>query len=223
MYLVPNLDNVKIAIIKLKKDDYELFGFLLYTDMDEEMVNYMRRGIYELDNLSGEKCAIFAFESPTFEWIQYTKRNNHVWWKLNKRMLNEYIEKINKEKTERQVDKDRLFTQITLSNIENSNIIIGDYNDIGSNNSKISLKQLIEPNQSLPFGYSEAINVARHFNLRLSQLPSLIFFEDPESKFIWNLSLRGKNKQDLTYFFREVFDSEQFQSLLNRKWGNLNV
>ncbi|OIJ16444.1 hypothetical protein BKP45_21025 [Anaerobacillus alkalidiazotrophicus] len=220
MFIVPNLEDVKIAIIKLQTEKYELFGFLLYTQLDEEIVEYMKNGIYDLDRLSGETCAIFVIESPSIQWIEYTRRTKHKWWKINEKMLIEELKRLKEEQEERHLDAARLFANITLSNIENSNIILGDNNIIDANN-KISLKQLLEPDLNSPYGPSEAIDVARHFNLRFAELPSLIFFEDLDSHILWHLPLRGKSKNELTYCFRDFFDSEEFYNLLKSKGVNI--
>ncbi|MEB4870171.1 hypothetical protein P8831_15705 [Priestia megaterium] len=220
MFLVPSLEDVRITLIKLKTQKYELYGFLLYTEQDEDIVDYMKKGIYELDVLSGDMCAIFVIESATTQWIDYTRRKKHRWWKLNEKMLNEELKRVQEEQKKRQIDATQIFAQISFSNIENSNIILGNDNTLGGNNC-VSLQQLLEPSLTLPYGRSEAIRVARHFKLKSTNLPSLIFFEDLDSHVIWHLPLRGKDKRELTYCFREFFESDEFYSLINSKGVNI--
>ena len=209
MIPVPGLEHIRIAWIRLEKEGFVLFGFLLYTSSDRAIVDYIKEGIFELDILSGDECAIFVIESPSKEWIEYTKYSNHSWWRL---FGKELMERTYDQKIESNKQKMSLLEKNIIENNHNCTIVIGDDNHI-------ALWQLISPEINLLFNRAEAINVAKHFNLECSDIPCLIFFNDLDSHVIWNSPIGQLDTQnELKIFFRKFFDSNDFTSLLiNRR------
>lgn len=201
---IPGFDQVQVVWLRLEKEGFSLFGFLLYTSSDRVVVDYMKEGIFDLDILSGDECYIFVIESPSKEWIELTKQSNHSWWRLFGR---EHFEKENKN-----IDSGRKGLSLLEKNIVENNrdctIVIGNENCI-------SLNQIIEPPSNLLFNRAEALNVAKHFGLGSKDVPCLIFFKDLKSDVIWKSSIgEFESQKELKNFFRDFFDSSDFLSLL---------
>ena len=49
MIPIPGLEDVKIKWVLLEKEGFLLFGFLLYTNSDRALVDYMKDGLFDLD------------------------------------------------------------------------------------------------------------------------------------------------------------------------------
>ena len=211
MIPVPGLEQVKISWINIQKEGFNLFGFLLYTACDKVVTEYIKDGIFDLDILSGEDCAIFVVEPPSKNWIDYTKNKNHIWWKLYGNKLEKKDSLFTQSKIDDFVENfTSIFRKNIIANNKNCNIIIGDGNTI-------TLDQLINPSLSELYNRSESINVARHFNLTAKDIPCLIFFKDINDTVIWNSPLGNLTSHErLNYFFRDFFESNEFKSLLIR-------
>lgn len=209
MVLIPTLEQAKVKWLCLQTNNVTLFGFLLYTNCDRVIIDYMTDGICELDYLSGEQCLIFVSESPSQQWIEYTKFNSHLWW----RKFGQTIAKNSSTSPENSPENLRarkisLLAQNLVQNNENCNIFIGDDN-------KASIGQIITPDNNIPFDRTEALRIARHFRVQLTDIPCLIFFKDLNSSVIWKSTLGHLREQnDVTIFFRDFFDSPDFRSLL---------
>ncbi|MBY0062365.1 hypothetical protein [Priestia aryabhattai] len=214
MYIVPGLDEVKIACITLKIRGIELFGFLLYTDTDHVLVNYMQDGIFELDRITGEKCAVFVIEPPSKRWFSYVKQKHHVWWdaygtQIEKRsLLDRLSESIHNMRNK--------FSRISISDNNNCQIVIGNGNVIGLGN-------LMQEEYNTIFDRQEALSIAKHFGLGYSSLPCIVFFKELESNEIFTKHLgKHEDRESLKEYFRRFFDSKEFKDLLEgggRKWN----
>ncbi len=208
MIPIPGLEDVKIKWVLLEKEGFLLFGFLLYTNSDRALVDYMKDGLFDLDFLSGDKCAIFVIESPSKEWIARTQKSGHTWWKI---YGNQLITRRTAETTNFQAKKHSIFPIIQKIIIENNQdcmIAIGDGNHININ-------QLLEPDIDLLYDRSEALRVARFFGLQAKDVPCLIFFKDLDSHIIWNSPLGNLQSQnEVKLFFRQFFESSEFSALM---------
>jgi hypothetical protein len=210
MFLVPGLEQVNVAWVMLQKEGYVLYGFLLYADTDSEIVKFMSDGIFDLDVLSGDECAIFVIESPSEKWITYAKQGNHTWWRLFGKQLAEQTlaEKPSDEKSKWFWQKITLFQQVIIQNNTDANIVVGDDNIV-------SLAHIIQPRISLLYNRNEAFKVATHFGVDYCELPCLIFFKDLKGRVIWKKQLEQYDSQaSLKKFFREFFQSDDFNSML---------
>ncbi|MBC9786656.1 hypothetical protein H1S01_19635 [Heliobacterium chlorum] len=203
---ISNFREIQANWIIIKNQGYELFGFLLYTDADESIVNYISTGIFDLDILKGEKCQIFIIEAPSNRWIQHAASLQHPWWKL---FGSNYANKI-EDKTENYISR-KLALDI-ISNNKKCIIITG-------NGNQINLNQLLEPYNY--FNRSEALRIAKHFGLNYNEVPCLIFFYDLYSRDVFKIDLR--NIQDLKSFFRNFFDSEEYYELINNTFKNTKI
>jgi len=205
-------EKIGLAAVLLKKEGVELFGFLLYTSSDLAVIEYLKYGETELDVISGKVCIVFLIEPPSPEWIEYSRRNNHPWWRL-----------IGKDQVVRmpvQQPKSFFAKKITsllsltiIKGNTNTPIVIGDANATGQGN-VVSLETITNPSLGSPYNREESIKVAEQFGILFSELPCLIFFRDPAGHVIWNCSLTELKSQDETKrFFRGFFESSEFVTL----------
>lgn len=208
MIPIPGFEQVKVVWVRLEKEGFVLYGFLLYTSADRGLVDYIRDGIYDLDVLSGKECAVFVIESPSAEWIAYARQTDHTWWHL---FGSEIIEEANKGAGNSGRSKISLLERNIIENNHNSVIIVGD------GNTATSLQQIINPIITIPYNRAEAFKVAKHFGLEAKDVPCLIFFKDMNSRVIWK-SLLGHltTQNELKVYFREFFDSPEYDSILHK-------
>jgi len=205
MIPIPGLEEIKVQWLLIEKGGYKLYGFLLYTCTDTVLVEYLKNGLTELDVLSGDKCAIFLIEPPSKKWITYARKKGHLWLSL-------FLPDGTRNAVEEMNDTEATHQQVVntlIANNANSVIVVGDH-------VKVTLNQLLDPEYNELYDRTEAISVARHFNLKASDIPCLIFFKNLEGNVIWNKSLDGyQTIRDLNNFFRGFFESDDFKSLLN--------
>jgi hypothetical protein len=207
MVLIPMVGQVQIQWLCLQINETNLFGFLLYTNSDRALVDYMSDGVCELDFLSTNQCAIFVIEAPSKQWIEYTRMSNHIWW----RKFGQAIVDTSSEEELAQPRRNTvsLMAKNIVENNQNCTIVIGEDN-------KISLQQLLVPINHLPFDRTEALAISRYFNLQNNDIPCLVFFRDVNDSIIWKSRLGNlRDQQGIKEFFRNFFDSSDFQSLLS--------
>lgn len=209
MYIVPGISDVKIACITLKTKGIELFGFLLYTDSDRVLVDYIQDGIFELDRITGDKCAVFVIEPPSKRWFSYVKQKQHTWWKM-------YGDKYSERNSLRQKLSESVknlmntFNRITINDNSNCQIVVGV-------NNTISLDHIVQSDYNTVFDRQEALNIAKHFGLEYRSLPCLVFFDSLDSKEIVIKELgEHTDRETLKTYFRIFFDSTEFQHLIKR-------
>lgn len=224
MLALVGLEQVNIAYVVLKKEGITLFGFLLYTQSDRAVIDYLQFGTMELDVLSGPSCTVFILEPPspewTKEWITYSRQNNHPWMRIIGKSI------IDKEKMAPQVarKKPSLFERLKLSllqiviinNNSNTSVAIGDGNVVGDDNS-VSLTGIIEPKINSLYNRVEALNVAQHLGISYTELPCLVLFKELQEKTLWKRPLESlRTQNELKIFFREFFASTEFTALVSR-------
>ncbi|MFE4241825.1 hypothetical protein [Peribacillus butanolivorans] len=206
MYIVPGLDDVKIACITLKVRGIELFGFLLYADTDHVLVEYMQDGIFELDQITGDKCAVFVIEPPSKRWFSYVKKKQHLWWDMYGKGAEKssLVAKLNESLN----NMESKFSGISISENSNCQIVIGDGNITG-------LGHLIQEEYNTIHDRQEALNIAKHFGLGYSSLPCIVFFKELDSNEIFVKHLGNyQDRESIKYYFREFFESSEFINLL---------
>jgi hypothetical protein len=212
MIPVSGLEQVNVAWLVLLKEGYVLYGFLLYTDSDRAVVDYMSDGIFELDVLSGEECAVFVIESPSERWIAQAKHSDHTWWRLfGEKLAREAItEKVPAEQTKTSRYSFSLIQKVIVQNNSDSTVVIGDDNTV-------ALAHIIQPKIGLLYNRAEALKVARHFGV-YGEVPCLIFFKELDGSVIWKKQLEElDSQQSLKRFFRAFFESSEFTSMLTSK------
>jgi hypothetical protein len=209
-------EKIGVAAVLLKKEGITLFGFLLYTTSDLAVIEYLKYGATELDVMSGNVCILFLIEPPSMEWIEYSRRKNHPWWRLiGKEQLDKITARPPQPTSFLKKKISSLFQLTIIERNANTSIVIGDDNVTGQAN-VVSLQSIISPAVGLPYNREESITVAKQFGISVAELPCLIFFKDPDERVIWNCPLKQLKSQDETkIFFREFFGSNQFAALSN--------
>jgi hypothetical protein len=83
MLPVPNLEAFQSVWLDLKLQGFALYGFFLFVGADHFFPEYLNdSGLVDLESWTGRNCALFVFHSPSAEWVDYTQRSSHVWWRL---------------------------------------------------------------------------------------------------------------------------------------------
>src|SRR6266567_4836492 len=82
MFPVLDLASLRLSWIRIRSEHFVLYGFMLYSDLDTALVDYVRLAFSELDYLAGVECAIFVIEAPSLEWIETAHRKNHPWFRI---------------------------------------------------------------------------------------------------------------------------------------------
>ena len=65
MFPIVDLANLRMALVRVQSKEIVLYGFLLYTDLDTVLVEYVKLSFGELDVLAGPECVIFVVEAPS--------------------------------------------------------------------------------------------------------------------------------------------------------------
>lgn len=206
MIPVFNLDQVRVAWVEIRGEGFVLYGFMLYSDLDTPLVEYMRAGLAELDHLSGSECAIFVIESPSRKWMEYTKRSGHPWWKLfGRSMTGDGLEGAgppNQGQQERIVD----------GLVRNSRSVLVKVDD----GDPVPLRHLLDPEYDVLYDRNEVWQVARHFSLRPEEVPCIVFFEDLDQETVTVVDLKEiRTVRQATQTFRSFFSSPDFNRLLS--------
>ncbi|HJR08570.1 MAG TPA: hypothetical protein VJ842_15025 [Pyrinomonadaceae bacterium] len=206
MIPVPGLDQVRIAWIQIQAYGFILYGFMLYSDMDTPLVQYMQSGILELDSLSGAECAIFVIESPSTKWIEITRSKNHPWWKLFGNKVQEDTSNI-----QSQPQLAGAGSALLQSLVKNQQAIIVRVGE----GQLVTLEHLLEPKYHLLYDRNEVWAVAKHFGIKPEHVPCLVFFNDLDTGEITIVDLTDlRSERQATRFFRRFFSSKQFNGLL---------
>lgn len=213
MFPIPGFEQIKIAWFEIQQQGYLLYGFLLYTASDRVLADFMKDGIYDLDVLSGDQCVIFVIESPSKEWIQYTKTSNHSWWKI---VGKDVIQQSLKQYSE-QIRENFLLIKDLIPYSPNLSFSIG-------NEDTVTLDQIINPPINIPYNRAEAYKIAKHFGVNISEIPCLIFFKDLDSTDIYKAPIalnNCKTQDEVKITFREFFgkdflEIEEIRSLFQR-------
>lgn len=83
MLPVPNLETFRSAWLDLKRQGFALHGFFLFVGTDHYFPEYFDNGgLADLESWTARTCSLFVLRSSSVEWVDYTRKNSHVWWKL---------------------------------------------------------------------------------------------------------------------------------------------
>ena len=201
-----NLDQVRVAWVEIRGAGFVLYGFMLYSDLDTPLVEYMRAGLAELDHLSGSECAIFVIESPSRKWMEYTKRSGHPWWKLfGKNMPRDGLDGTG---TYRPLSPEAIFERI----VEHRNSVLVKVDD----GDPVPLRHLLDPEYDVLYDRNEVWQVARHFSLSPDEVPCIVFFENLDQDTVTVVDLKEiRTVRQATQSFRRFFSSPDFNRLLS--------
>jgi hypothetical protein len=209
MIPVVDLSQVHVAWIEIRAQGFVLYGFMLYSDQDTMLVEFMRRqsGLAELDDLSGPECAIFVIESPSRKWVEQAKRRNHPWWRL----IGSRDDRFNLNDLDDGAELPKYLGSIVeklLDHQDSISITVG-------NDDPVTLRHLREPDYSALYDRREIWAVVQHFGLSPQEIPCLVFFRDLEDGAVDVVCLRElRTLRQTTLSFRAFFGSPHFARLL---------
>ena len=194
MIPIPGLDSVRCAWVEISKEGFTLHGFFIFLGSDHFFPEYIDGdGLADLDTWTGDECAVFVIQSPSAKWIEYTKANNHTWWKL----FGQFFE------------FDDYMKQVLA---EHGNIPL-----VQMNGSKKTLRDIFAPclNQ---FQHSAEIGKILHrFNLNPTDHPCLILFKDLKDSKVWYVDMTDlvdTPERVLRQALHDWFAGREFQNLL---------
>jgi hypothetical protein len=206
MIPVFDLNQVHVAWIEIRGQGFVLFGFMLYSDQDTPLVEFMQRqsGLAELDGLSGAECAIFVIESPSRKWVEYARRHDHPWWKLFGNRAVEF-KTATLHRPSRRVEA---AVETLFQNRSNILVAIGD-------DESVTLRHLLEPDYGSLYDRTEIWEVVRHFGLTPQEVPCIVFFKDIDQGDFEVFCLRDiRTPRQATTTFRNFFGGPEFDRIL---------
>lgn len=208
MIPVFDLNQVHVAWFQIKRAGFVLYGFMVYSDQDSPLVEFMQKqsGLAELDQLSGDECAIFVIESPSRKWIEYAKRHNHAWWQLFGNRMNHGAYRRDIELSSPQV------ADAVATLVRNRDSVLVS---VGGDEEPRTLKQLLEPNYDALYDRNEVWAVVRHFGLSPQEVPCIVFFKDIDEGDFDVICLRDiTSPRQATLSFRDFFGGPDFRRLM---------
>jgi hypothetical protein len=208
--MIPVIDwnQVNVAWVEIRGAGFVLYGFMLYSDQDTALVEYMQRqsGLAELDVISGPECAIFVVESPSRKWVEHARRTDHPWWRLIGSRTAEFNAAENRGNSKPPRDVIEVLAQ------HQNSILIA----IGEDQSE-TLRHFLEPDYGSLYDRNEIWEVVRHFGLTAKDIPCLAFFQDLDQGDIDVVSLREiGTAQRATLSLRDFFAGRDFERLLEK-------
>ncbi len=214
MIPVFDLNQVHVTWFQIQGAGFVLYGFMIYSDQDSPLVEFMQKqsGLAELDQLSGDECAIFVIESPSRKWIEYAKRHNHAWWRLfGSRMdqnANGFDTVLNSPGVTEAVE--------TLVRNRDSVLVV-----VGGGEEPRTLRQIIEPSYDALYDRNEVWAVVRHFGLSAQEVPCIVFFKDIDQGDFDVVCLRDiTSPRQATLSFRDFFAGSDFRRLMREARRN---
>lgn len=196
MIPVPGFKDLQIRWVAIKDRGFLLYGFILYSNADIQIIKFMEGNLPFLDIWSGPETAIFLIEPPNESWLRYmASQSDHPWHLFES-------DSPDAGPVEPNADYDIL--------IRHADRILLDAGD-----EQVSLASVIQPSYAIPYDRLEVERVRQHFRLRVDEYPCVIFFEDLyASDFFYNPMPRFPDVQDVRHWFQQLFESAAFKNLL---------
>jgi hypothetical protein len=194
MIPVPGFTDLRVRWIAIKGRGFLLYGFILYSNADLQIIEFMKLNMPFLDIWSGSETAIFLIEPPNESWLRYMASNpDHPWHLFESNAI---------------VQSAEASASVSILIQHKDKILLGA--------EQVSLASVLdEPNYAIPYDRLEVERVRRHFDLRADEYPCVIFFEDLySSDFFYNPMPRFPDVQDVRYWFQQLFESAAFKGLL---------
>ncbi len=194
MIPVPGFKDLQIRWFAIEAMGFVLYGFLLYSNADQKIIEFVRGNLENLDIWSGPDTAIFLIEPPSDAWRRYVAaRPDHPW---------RIFESADAAVWPPEYD----------SLVRNADRIMLE-TDAG----QVSMASLIRPDYAVPYNRVEVELVRQHFGLDINEYPCVIFFEDLFSRdFRYNPMPRFEQVEDVQYYFQNLFVSTEFKDLLEK-------
>jgi hypothetical protein len=194
MIPVPGFKDLQVRWFEIKALGFVLYGFLLYSNADQQIIEFMRGNLENLDIWSGPDTAIFLIEPPSDTWRRYVAaRPDHPW---------HLFESADDDPDAWPPEYDLL--------VQNADHIMLE-TDVG----QVSLASVLRPSYAVPYDRLEVELVREHFGLAVDEYPCVIFFPDLYGKdFVYNGMPRFPQVQDVRHYFQGLFASAAFKELL---------
>lgn len=195
MIPVPGLDSVRCAWVEIRQEGFILHGFLLYRSTDHYFPEYLDGdGLDDLNIWTGDECAVFVVQSPSSQWIDYTRETNHPWWKLFGRYA---------------ADSSSTFSELAR-NVGNTAVLaVGE--------ETLTLRDVFAPCLNQFQHSSEIARILHRFGLEPTEHPCLVLFRDLRSRDVWFVDLRdlrGLSELDLGKSLQSWFGGRHFARIM---------
>lgn len=186
MIPVPGLESVRLKWVIIKSAHYILHGFFLYTRSDRYFPEYVDdTGLADLEMWSGKELALFIITPPSRQWIDYTKRTNHMWWQL-------YGEQV--EHLTSQVG-DAIWEQEPILQIDDG---------------RKTFQEVFAPRLDQFDHNAEIGRILDRFGLRETDHPCIILFKDMRDRQVWHVDCKemlGQRPIKLAVALKQWFHS----------------
>ena len=195
MIPVPGLDSVRCAWVEIRQEGFVLHGFLLYRSTDHYFPEYLDGdGLDDLNIWTGDDYAVFVVQSPSAQWIEYTRATNHTWWKL----FGRYTE-----------DGSSTFSDLAV-NVGNAAVLaVGE--------ETLTLRDVFAPCLNQFQHSAEIAKILHRFGLGPTEHPCLVLFRDLRDRDVWFVDLRdlrGLREPDLAKSLQNWFGGRDFARMM---------
>jgi hypothetical protein len=195
MIPVPGLDAVRCAWIEIRQEGFVLHGFLLYRSTDHFFPEYLDGdGLDDLNIWTGDECAVFVVQSPSAQWIDYTRKSNHTWWKLFGH-----------------------HTQDGVGTFPNLAKDIGNAAVLAIGQETLTFRDVFAPCLNQFQHSAEIAKILRRFGLGPTEHPCLVLFRDIKDRDIWFVDLRdlrGLPERELGESLQRWFGGSEFAEMM---------
>jgi hypothetical protein len=196
MIPVPGFDSVECAWLEIRQEGFLLHGFLLYRSTDYYFPEYLDGdGLDDLNVWTGDECAVFVIQSPSAQWIDYTRATNHPWWKLFGRYAREDAAS---------------FSELVSEVAGTAVLTIG--------NETLTLRDVFAPCLNQFQHSAETAKVLYRFGLGPTEHPCLVMFRDLRDQDVWFVDLRdlrGVPARDLGKSLQDWFGGGEFARIMD--------
>lgn len=198
MIPVPGFEDLRIRWVEIHDRGFILYGFIMYSDADQHIIDFMEVGLPLLDKWSGPETAIFVFEQPNQAWVRYVASQPDHPWHL--------------------FESSAASAELTMTD-EPISLLIREADTIllDTGNEQVSLRRVLDPSYTRPYDRLEVERVRQYFGLALDQYPCIIFFEDLNGRDFCRVPMsRFRDVQDVRHWFQVLFMSTAFKDLIER-------
>ncbi|MCC7540566.1 MAG: hypothetical protein IT379_30395 [Deltaproteobacteria bacterium] len=194
MMPIPGYEAVRCAWLRIEAEGFVLHGFLLYTLGDRPFPDYLDGpGLSDLDGWSGRECAVFVLRAPSQEWIDYTSKAGHSWWRV--------FGNADRETQDRMRERLGRFDAVTFQ----------------FNGESRTLASILAPPVN-EFRYRDEVErVLERFGCRSTDHPCLILFRSLRHQSFWFVGLDdmlGHTIEQMRNGLREWFRGPDFKRVL---------
>ncbi len=209
MIPVTDLNSIQVCWLRLEREGFVLFGFLLYTNADTGIWSFIHNGgMLDLDHITGSHCAVFVLDRPPRDFVVAAQKKNHVWYRYFGESFGPrpgIPANATKEPLESAVPAGG-FSNNTLQHLNNCVVVIGPENQVAA-------ESLLE---GATIDRDEIGKVLDHFGLDFSAVPCLTWFRRLDDTAFEIIDLRSITDQhSAKRFFRQYFATAEFKRLLS--------